>query len=128
MTDQLFFNLDDRDQGIPRTLSEGLETRIFPGDRAMLSVVRAAPNKAGKVHSHPEEQWGVLLEGSGIRLQGGVEYPVKKGDFWRTPGGVEHAFTAGPEGAVILDVFSPPREEYRAAGSGFGTTESGGGA
>lgn len=122
MSEQLFFNLDDLAQGIRRTLAEGLETRIFPGERAMLSVVRAEPNKAGRVHAHPQEQWGVLLEGSGVRLQDGVEHAVRKGDFWRTPGGVEHGFTAGPEGAVILDIFSPPRDEYRVAGAGFGTT------
>lgn len=120
MTDQLFFNLGDLSQGIQRTLADGLDTRIFPGDHAMLSIVRAAPNKAGSVHAHPEEQWGVLLEGSGVRVQGGIEHPVSKGDFWRTPGGVEHTFIAGPEGAVILDIFSPPRDEYRVAGSGFG--------
>jgi len=120
VSDQLFFNLNDPTQGIPRTLAEGLEARIFPGERAMLSVVRVAPNSAGKPHSHPEEQWGVLLEGSGLRVQGGVEHPVSKGDFWRTPGGVEHTFIAGPEGALIVDIFSPPREEYRAAGAGFG--------
>lgn len=126
MSEQNFFNLDDLTQGIRRTLAEGLETRIFPGDQAMLSVVRAAPNRAGSLHSHPEEQWGVLLEGSGVRIQDGVERPVTKGDFWRTPGGVEHSFVAGPEGAVILDIFSPPRNEYRVAGSGFDARAPGG--
>jgi len=29
------------------------------------------------------------------------------------PGGVVHAAKAGPGGAVALDAFSPPREEYR---------------
>jgi len=120
MPDETFFNLHDLSQGIHRVLSEGLETRVFPGDQSMLSVVRAGPNKAGSVHSHPQEQWGVMLEGSGVRTQDGVEYPVEAGDFWRTPGGVEHGFTAGPEGAVILDVFAPPRDEYRKAGAGFG--------
>mgnify|MGYP000473883064 CR=1 FL=1 len=56
-----------------------------------------------------------------IRIQGGEEIPVKKGDFWRTPGGVEHTVIGGENGAVILDVFSPPRDEYRKPGSGFGT-------
>ncbi len=121
MSDDTFFNLDDLDQGIRRVLADGMETRIFPGERAMLSVVRAAPGAAGSLHSHPEEQWGVVLKGGGVRLQDGVEHAVSAGDFWRTPGGVEHGFTAGPEGAVILDVFAPPRDEYRRAGAGFGT-------
>jgi quercetin dioxygenase-like cupin family protein len=118
--DSTFFNLHDMSQGIQRVLADGMETRIFPGEQAMLSVVRAAPNSTGSTHSHPQEQWGVMLEGSGVRTQGGVEYPVKAGDFWRTPGGIEHTFTAGPEGAVVLDVFAPPRDEYRTAGAGFG--------
>ena len=61
------------------------------------------------------------LEGSAIRFQGGEEIPVKKGDFWRTPGGVPHTMRAGPEGCRVLDIFSPPRAEYKKAGKGFGT-------
>ena len=49
-----------------------------------------------------------------------VEHKVKVGDFWQTPGGVSHGFRGGPEGALILDIFSPPREEYKNTGSGFG--------
>lgn len=126
MPDSTFYNLDDLGQGIHRVLAEGMETRIFPGEQAMLSVVRAAPGAAGSLHSHPQEQWGVLLQGSGVRIQDGVEHPVGPGDFWRTPGGVEHGFTAGPEGAVVLDIFAPPREEYRTAGAGFGDAVEGG--
>ena len=121
MSDPLFFNLNDLGQGIHRVLCEGMETRLFAGDQAMLSVVRAAPNAVGRIHSHPEEQWGVLLEGSGVRIQDGVEHPVTAGDFWRTPGGVEHGLTSGPDGAVVIDIFAPPRDDYRSAGAGFAT-------
>ena len=86
----------------------------------MLSVVTIEPNAAGSTHSHPEEQWGYLIEGSGIRTQGGQSVNVVAGDFWRTPGGVSHSFRGGPEGATVLDIFAPPREEYKQAGSGFG--------
>lgn len=118
---ETFFDLHDESQGIPRELAAGITTRIFPGDQSMLSLVTLAPNARGRIHEHPQEQWGVLLEGSALRIQDGKEYRVKAGDFWRTPGGVSHGIVAGPEGAKILDVFSPPREEYRKAGSGFGT-------
>jgi quercetin dioxygenase-like cupin family protein len=60
-----------------------------------------------------------MLEGTAVRLQGGAETLVKAGDFWQTPGGVAHGIRAGSEGALILDVFSPPREEYKKAGKGF---------
>lgn len=116
-----FHNLDSGTGGIERVLAPGVSTRIFAGEQAMLSIVTIAPNAEGKLHAHPEEQWGVLLEGSAVRIQGGEEIPVKKGDFWRTPGGVPHTMRAGPEGARVLDIFSPPRPEYRVPGSGFGT-------
>lgn len=124
MSKQHFFNIDDMSQGIARTLADGLETRIFPGENVMLSVVRIGPDKSGVEHSHPQEQWGVLLEGSGVRTQDGVEHAVAASDFWQTPGHMSHSFRAGAEGAVVLDVFSPPREEYRQAGSGFGVSNS----
>ena len=121
MSTPRFFNVNDLSQGIFRQLAEGMETRIFPGENVMLSVVRIEPHSAGEIHSHPEEQWGVLLEGGGTRIQDGVEHTVVTGDFWQTPGNVKHGFRAGENGAVILDVFSPPREEYRQTGAGFGT-------
>ena len=123
MSVEHFFNLNDLSQGIQRQLADGMETRIFPGEHAMLSVVRVAPNSAGQLHDHPQEQWGVMLEGNGTRIQDGAEYSVKAGDFWRTPGGISHGFQAGPDGALILDIFSPPRDEYRKQGSGFGSAE-----
>ena len=114
------FNLNDQTQGIARKLGEGIATRIFPGDQAMLSVVTIAPHSTGTLHSHPQEQWGVLLEGSLVRVQGGQEVAMLAGNFWCTPGGVEHSVRTGEEGAVVLDIFAPPRDEYRKGGEGFG--------
>jgi len=121
MSQKKFFNnINDLESGVKRILGEGVSTRIFCGDQAMLSIVTIEPNAKGKVHSHPQEQWGFLIEGSWIRIQGNEEIEVNKGDFWQTPGGVEHGIIGGPEGAKILDVFSPPRDEYKISGSGFG--------
>ena len=97
-----FHNLDDTSDGLLRELARGVTTRIFSGEHATLSVVSMAPNAQGTLHHHPEEQWGVLLEGSAVRVQDGEEIPVKKGDFWRTPGNVPHTMRAGPEGARVL--------------------------
>ena len=115
-----FNNVNDETTGIKRILGEGISTRIFCGDQAMLSIVTIGPNAKGKNHSHPQEQWGFLIEGSGIRIQGNEEIEINKGDFWQTPGGVDHGIIGGPQGAKVLDVFSPPRDEYKVEGSGFG--------
>ena len=116
---EFFHNINDLKEGIQRELTQGISTRIFPGEQAMLSVVSIEPHAQGTVHSHLEEQWGFLLEGGGIRIQDGVEHPVKEGDFWQTPAGVPHGFIGGPKGTKILDIFSPPREEYRKSGKGY---------
>ena len=113
------FNLNDDDQGIHRKLAEGITTRIFAGAEVMISVVRVEPSTAGKLHSHVEEQWGVLLEGECVRIQGEEEVAMKAGDFWHTPSGVRHTIRTGDSGAVILDIFAPPREEYKQPGEGF---------
>ena len=59
-----FHNLDNPADGLFRELASGVTTRIFSGEHAMLSVVTLAPHAQGTLHHHPEEQWGVLLDGS----------------------------------------------------------------
>jgi quercetin dioxygenase-like cupin family protein len=115
-----FHNIDNPEGGILRELAPGIVTHIFSGEQAQLSVVTLGPNAQGTLHQHPEEQWGLMLEGSGVRTQGGVEIPIGKGDFWRTPGNVPHTLRAGPDGARVLDIFSPPRPEYKKPGRGYG--------
>ena len=90
-TEDYFFNIRDLSRGIQRKLTEGVSTRIFPGEQAMLSVVSIEPNARGTIHSHPEEQWGFLLEGDGFRIQDGVEHPSRQG----TSGRLRAALTTG---------------------------------
>ncbi|MEM7300907.1 MAG: cupin domain-containing protein [Pseudomonadota bacterium] len=115
-----FFNVDQTDGGIVRELAPGLNTTIFPGEQAMVSVVRIDPHAEGSLHHHPEEQWGYCISGSGLRTQGNDQVVVATGDFWRTPGNVPHTIKAGADGLVVLDIFAPPREAYLKPGSGFG--------
>ena len=121
--ERLLYNIDDLSSGIFRELTKGITTRVFPGDKAMISVVRVEPNAKGTLHSHPQEQWGLLIRGSATRLQGDDNFEVREGDFWRTPGDVLHGVIGGPDGAIILDVFAPPRAEYLKNGTGFGETK-----
>ena len=119
MSTKNFFNIDDPEGGIARTLAPGITTTVFPGDHAMISVVRVEPEVRGVLHHHPEEQWGYCVSGSGTRYQGDETVSVSVGDFWRTPGGLSHTMQAGAKGMVVIDVFAPPRKEYTKSGDGF---------
>ena len=79
----------------------------------MLSVLKLGPNSVGIVHIHPEEQWGFLLEGECVRIQGDEEMPMKAGDFCSTPGVVTHGIRISESGSMVLDIFNPQREEYK---------------
>ena len=121
-------NRDDYRQGLVRELASGVTTRVFPGAQSMLSLVRVEPHSESAVHQHPEEQWGYLLEGECVRIQDGREVQVTAGDFWHTPANVPHGVRTGEIPALILDIFSPPRAEYRCtdapASSTHGTGDS----
>ncbi|PWI47821.1 cupin [Candidatus Heimdallarchaeota archaeon B3_Heim] len=114
------FNRYNTSQGIIRQLTKGMSAQIFVGDNSMLSIARLEPHTQGELHSHPEEQWGFLLEGECVRIQEGKGIHVSMGDFWHTPSNVQHGIRSEEQAAVVLDFFSPPRPEYREVGKGFG--------
>ncbi len=112
-----------KDEGFTRRLQGGITAHIFSGKNIMLSLVEIAPHTTGTVHSHPEEQWGYLLKGDCVRVQGGEEVTMKAGDFWYTPANTPHGIRTGASGASILDIFSPPRGAYTEPGQGFAAKE-----
>ncbi len=92
---------------------------LVHGESTLMTEFKLRKGSSIPLHSHPQEQWGVMLQGNGVRLQDGIEHEVSEGDFWQTPSNVVHSFCAGPDGALVLDIFSPPRDEYRQAGAGL---------
>ncbi|MGI9354705.1 MAG: cupin domain-containing protein [Rhizobiaceae bacterium] len=114
------YRLDSPEGGIHRKLAKGLTTTIFSGEKAMLSVVTIEPGAMGVMHSHAEEQWGVVLEGSATRYQDDLTFEIVEGDFFRTPPHAKHTMKAGSDGVRVLDIFAPVREEYLKPGEGFG--------
>lgn len=119
MTDKKKWYFKSPEDGIFRKLADGITTRIFIGHNAMFSLATIEPNTPPIIHSHDEEQWGILMEGKCTRIQDGEEVEMNKGDFWVTPPNTPHGVRTGEEGAVILDVFSPPRQAYLSAGEGL---------
>lgn len=101
------------DEVSPRELVPGVVAKIASGERIMFSLVTLAPNAAVPEHSHPHEQMGMMVTGTMTLTIAGETRTLSGNEIYLVPGGVPHSAAAGPEGAVALDAFSPPREEYR---------------
>jgi quercetin dioxygenase-like cupin family protein len=98
---------------VPKVLAPGVTAKIASGERMMLSLVTFAPDAVVPTHSHPHEQMGMLVSGTLEFTIAGETRVLSGSGMVFVPGGVPHAAKAGPGGAVTLEVFSPPREEFR---------------
>ncbi|MCL5965616.1 MAG: cupin domain-containing protein [Deltaproteobacteria bacterium] len=96
----------------PRTLCPGVTAKIASGEKLMFSLVTLEPGAVVPEHSHPHEQMGMLVSGTMEFTIAGERRLLAGNEIYLVPGGVPHAAKAGPRGAVALDAFSPPREEY----------------
>lgn len=94
-------------------LAPGAVARALFGERGMLNLVELEPGAEVARHSHPHEQLGLILAGSMTMVVGDESHNCGPMDAFVMPGGVEHGGTAGPDGATVLDVFVPVREDYR---------------
>ena len=97
----------------PKVLTTGVTAKIVCGEKIMLSLVTFAPNAVVPTHSHPHEQMGMMVSGTMELTIAGETRVFSGNELFLVPGDVPHAVVAGPGGAVALDAFSPPREEYR---------------
>ncbi|MBN1122488.1 MAG: cupin domain-containing protein [Anaerolineae bacterium] len=110
MTEKYFvFNADAE----PVEVLPGLTRRTL-GQTADMMIVEFHGN-AGVVlpeHSHPHQQVGYCSSGEIILTVNGVKKHCKPGDSWQVPGGVIHQATF-PVDSIVIDIFSPPREDYQ---------------
>ena len=84
------------------------------GDKVMISIIENAPHAVVPLHSHSEhEQAGIILQGEFDMTIGGEKRRVKPGDAYVIPSGVEHKLEGADGWALALDVFGPPRDEYK---------------
>jgi quercetin dioxygenase-like cupin family protein len=98
----------------PQQLGPGYLARAIHGERLTFAVVEIEPHAELAEHSHENEQLGIVLRGSVAFRIGEEEQLVDAGGTWAIPGGTPHFVKAGPAGAVVIDIFAPPREEWKA--------------
>jgi quercetin dioxygenase-like cupin family protein len=98
-----------------RRIWDGVHMRVVHGDRITLGVIELDPNSVVPEHSHENEQLGMCLSGSLVFRVADESRELGPGETWTIPGNVPHEVQVGPEGAVVIDVFVPPREDWREA-------------
>jgi quercetin dioxygenase-like cupin family protein len=78
-----------------------------------MSVVELDPGAVVAEHSHENEQLGIVLRGTMDFRVGDERRELGPGGTWCIPANAPHEATAGPQGAVVIDVFAPPRDDFR---------------
>lgn len=96
----------------PQQIWDGVLGRSVHGERITLGVVELDPDSVVPEHSHENEQLGLVLSGSLSFRVGEETRELGPGGTWRITANTPHEVWAGPEGAVVIDVFSPVREDW----------------
>ena len=98
----------------PQDIWDGVSVRAVHGERITLGVVELAPNAVVPEHRHENEQLGMVLSGSLTFRVGDESRELGPGETWCIRANMPHEVAAGPDGAVVLDVFAPTRDDWSA--------------
>lgn len=96
----------------PTLIWEDVIARIVHGDRITLAVVELPPGGLVPEHRHENEQVGLCLKGTVTFRVGDEKRELGPGGTWRILADIPHEAEAGPEGAVVVEVFSPVRDDW----------------
>jgi len=102
-----------REQLGQHMIFQNISIRTLSGEKLMIAIVDLPPHSVVTLHQHPHEQMGLVLEGKAIFTIGGVEKTLVAGDCYHMPSNVPHRVVNLDQPSKALDVFSPPREEYK---------------
>jgi quercetin dioxygenase-like cupin family protein len=91
---------------------DAVRARRVEGERITLAIVELAPNAVVPEHRHAAEQLGMVLRGQMHFTVDGETRDLGPGGTWRILGDRPHDVVAGPEGAVVIDVFTPIRADW----------------
>ena len=108
--DNMFFT---RDQFATETLENGVVRTVkgYIGD-LMVVELRWKRGMEGAVHTHPHRQCSYILKGVFEASVGGGKKLLSAGECVYVEAGVPHGMLARSEDGVVLDIFTPMREDF----------------
>lgn len=98
----------------PFVAAPGITMQSMSGGALMANWVTLEPNREIPRHQHPHEQLGVILDGAMELTIGDETRTLRPGDAYSVPPHLPHGGRTYSEGCVVLDVFTPIREDYAA--------------
>jgi quercetin dioxygenase-like cupin family protein len=113
--EKLFF---PEKEGKVDIIEAGAVTRMIKayGEKTMMVEVFFETGAKGAAHAHPHEQLSYCLEGEFDFFIEKESRNIKAGDSVLIPGGKNHGVYCRAKGR-LLDVFSPPREDFLRQGA-----------
>lgn len=97
-------------------LGGGVSRQMVVGDRLHVCRLRFAPRVVTTPHDHPHEQMTIVERGRLRFIIGEEEREVGPGAVLHFPSGVWHGATMLDEEVVLLDIFTPLREDFLGTG------------
>ena len=95
-------------------LPDGVERQMIVGENLMICRVKFPPGVVAAAHAHPHEQMTIVEKGRARFLVGDEERIVEPGDVVHIPQNARHGATMLDEEVVLIDIFSPIREDFLA--------------
>jgi quercetin dioxygenase-like cupin family protein len=93
-------------------IGQGIERQMIWGNQLMLCRLRIAPRVVTAVHAHPHEQFTLVERGTVRFTVAGQDRLSSAGDILHFPSHCEHGATMLDEEVVLIDIFSPVRQDF----------------
>ena len=93
-------------------VAKGIKRQMVVGENVMICRFTFDPFVVTDVHSHPHEQMTMVVKGKVKFIIDGLAVIVAPGDVLHFPPHNSHGATMLDEEVVLIDVFSPIREEF----------------
>jgi quercetin dioxygenase-like cupin family protein len=97
-------------------VAEGIARKMVWGERVMVCRLVIAPRTVTPVHTHPHEQITLVEQGPVEFTIEGQQRIAQTGDVLHFPSNVQHGATMLDREVVLIDIFTPLREDFLPAG------------
>ena len=93
-------------------VSDGIQRQMLVGEHMMICRFRFKPFLVTPEHDHPHEQMTIVERGKVRFFIEGQEQIAKAGDVLHFPSQCWHGATMMDEEVVLIDIFTPLREDF----------------